>query len=95
MAIDTRSRRASVLAAGIMALVALPLPDGTVGTQDRPHVAGLYSGITIAAPAADPQGIVITTVVMTQTAIQSVAAASPTIDTVAISAPTLTDVTRP
>lgn len=30
-------------------MVILPVPDGTIGTSDRPHVAGYYSGITISA----------------------------------------------
>ena len=47
MAIDTHTKRRSVLGAFLVALTVLPVPDSTVGTQDRPHVAGLYAGITI------------------------------------------------
>ena len=49
MAINTRSRRASVL--GIVApyVLTLPLADGTVGQPDRQHVAFTYPGIQAAA----------------------------------------------
>lgn len=56
MAVDTRSKRASVLGIGLAAALTLPLPDGTVGQADRQHVAFCYPGITaavIAAAAAD------------------------------------------
>jgi hypothetical protein len=57
MAIDTRSRRASVLGITLAALVALPAPDGTVGQPDRQHVAACYPGIAAtAAVAADAIG---------------------------------------
>ena len=49
MAINTHTRRRSVLGAFMVALTVLPVPDSTVGTQDRPHVAGIYAGITIAS----------------------------------------------
>ena len=47
MAINTETRRRSVLGAFMVALTVLPVPDSTVGTPDRPHVAGVYAGITI------------------------------------------------
>ncbi len=47
MAIDTQTKRRSVLGAFMVALTVLPLPDGAVGTQDRPHVNGLYAGIVV------------------------------------------------
>lgn len=49
MALDTREKRASALSAlGVM--LHLPLPDGTVGVQDRPQVTWIYAGIVYAAP---------------------------------------------
>jgi len=45
VAIDTRNKRASVAAAGVLFLVAWPAPDGTIGSGDRRHVAALYSGL--------------------------------------------------
>lgn len=45
MAIDTRSRRASVLGVATPWLLVLPEPDNTVGSEDRQHVAYAYAGI--------------------------------------------------
>ena len=47
MAIDTQNKRRSVH--GYTHTPIYPVADGTVGTQDRPHVAWLYAGITISA----------------------------------------------
>ena len=52
MAIDSEAKRRSAMASGVMGLIELPLADGTVGSTDRPHVCGLYAGITISALAA-------------------------------------------
>jgi len=43
MAVDTEDRRRSV--AGIPMV-----PDGTIASPDLQHIAGVYSGITVAAP---------------------------------------------
>lgn len=51
MAIDTRSKRASVLGIGLIAALTLPLADGTVEGRDRQSVAFAYSGIAASAPA--------------------------------------------
>ena len=51
MAIDTEAKRRSAIATGVLGLLMLPLADGAVGTTDRPHVCGIYAGITIDAPA--------------------------------------------
>jgi len=48
MAIDTQNKRRSVTSMIGISTV-LPLADGTVGTQDRVHVAFYYSGIAIDA----------------------------------------------
>ena len=40
MAINTEGKRRSTIAA-------LPVPDGTIGTQDRPHVCWIYAGLVI------------------------------------------------
>lgn len=50
MAINTRDKRAS--AGSLLGLEMLPLADGTVGTADRLHVAGFYSGIAAAVGIA-------------------------------------------
>lgn len=54
MAIDSRNKRASAGACGLVFLVALPTPDGTIGAADRVHSAGFYSGIAVEAPAISP-----------------------------------------
>jgi hypothetical protein len=52
--INTANKRRSV-AHIAKVTVALPVADGTIGTQDRPHTGRLYAGITIAAPAGGGQ----------------------------------------
>jgi len=52
MAIDSENKRASAFAVDTIVLV-LPLPDGSIGDEDRAHVAGLYSGMETGA--AEPQ----------------------------------------
>ena len=52
MAIDTQTKRRSVLAAGLISLVVLPLADTTIAITDSMHVCGYYSGI---APQAGLQ----------------------------------------
>jgi hypothetical protein len=49
MAVDTRSRRASVLGLTLAFNLTLPLADSAVGTEDRAHVAYCYPGIAAAA----------------------------------------------
>ena len=49
MAVDTRSKRASVLGIAAAITLTLPLSDGTVGQPDRQHVACCYAGIEAAA----------------------------------------------
>jgi len=56
MAIDSRSKRASILGIGLAAGLALPLVDGSVDQPDRQHVTFSYAGIqagnpTIVTPA--------------------------------------------
>lgn len=53
MAIDTRSKRASVLGLVLPFRQHFPVPDGTLGQPDRAHLLGLYSGYEYAAPAND------------------------------------------
>ena len=52
MAINTRDRRASAGACGLVMLVALPTPDSTIGAADRAHSAGFYAGISVGAVAS-------------------------------------------
>lgn len=49
MAIDTETKRRSVLGMTIIPLLVAPVPDGTVANVDREHVVGIYAGI---APAS-------------------------------------------
>ena len=51
MAINSHTRRRSAAATGVPFLRRYPVADGTVGTSDRPHVAGIYAGITISVLA--------------------------------------------
>jgi len=46
VAIDTQNKRRSTIAV-------LPVPDGSVDTQDKPQVCWIYSGLTIRAPALE------------------------------------------
>lgn len=46
MAIDTEDKRRSVH--GYTMTPIYPVADGSVDTQDRPHIAWIYSGLTIA-----------------------------------------------
>lgn len=50
MAIDTRDKRASSLAGGLMALLVLPEP-GAIEAADRPHLAALYRGFASPSPS--------------------------------------------
>ena len=53
MAIDTRSRRASVLGVAVAVALTLPLADGSVSTENRAHVAFCYAGLAGPAASAD------------------------------------------
>ena len=48
MAIDSEDKRRSVH--GYTMTPIYPVADGTVDTQDRPHVGWIYRGLTIVAP---------------------------------------------
>lgn len=45
MAVDTRNKRSSAIGVSLPWRGMLPDPDGSVDTEDRPHVVWLYSGI--------------------------------------------------
>lgn len=52
MAIDTRDKRASAIAATLAPLTVAFQPDGTIGALDRQHVGGfIYRGVATGAPA--------------------------------------------
>lgn len=60
MAINTQSRRRSVLGYGGPSAIVRPVPDGAITMADRAQVAGLYPGLTytaavvfVAAPPED------------------------------------------
>lgn len=59
MAIDTRSKRASILGIGLVAALTLPFVDGTVGQPDRQHVAYTYPGISTEETGQEPSPIVV------------------------------------
>lgn len=61
MAVDTRSKRASVLGVGLAAVLTLPLSDGTVGQPDRQHVAFCYAGISAQEELAATPDVIVTT----------------------------------
>lgn len=46
MAVDTETKRRSVLGMTIMSLVVAPLADGSISTTDSMHITGFYSGIS-------------------------------------------------
>lgn len=50
MAIDTRDKRASVLGHSLPALRPFPLPDASIASNDRLHLAWMYSGIAAFTP---------------------------------------------
>lgn len=52
MAIDTATKRASTVACGLGFLLVLPVPDGAIGTTDRPHACDLYA-MAADAPVAE------------------------------------------
>jgi hypothetical protein len=76
MAVDTRSKRASVLGIGLAAALTLPLSDGTVGQADRAHVALCYAGITAQQIGAVEANII---VVVGELAREVVVAALPSV----------------
>lgn len=51
MPIDTQTKRRSV--SGYSGIIIAPLADGTIGSLDREHIAGLYAGIAASAPTVD------------------------------------------
>lgn len=50
MALNSRERRASAYAAGILAHVNPPLPNSAISAADRLQLLGSYSGLTIVIP---------------------------------------------
>lgn len=52
MAIDTENKRRSALGLASDMFTIYPVPDGSVDTEDRPHAAGFYSGITYSSEVA-------------------------------------------
>lgn len=53
MAIDTRSKRASVIGLALAPLLTLPLADGTIGQGDRQGVTYSYSGLLVSQGLVD------------------------------------------
>jgi len=50
LAIDTETKRRSVLGMTIMALAIAPVADGTIASVDSEHVIGIYAGISPGSP---------------------------------------------
>lgn len=50
MAVDTRSKRASVLGVAAAIVLTLPAPDGAVGQPDQQQAALCYAGIEAGPP---------------------------------------------
>lgn len=60
MAVDTATKRASVLGFTLAARLVLPIPDGTIGQADRQHVAYSYAGLTAqAALLGEPDEVIL------------------------------------
>ena len=89
MAIDTEAKRRSVLGSFMVALTVLPVPDSTVGTQDRPHVDGIYAGVTIDTAAFF---VSVEDVAMIHPSLDSVTLVEPTLATATLVAPALADI---
>lgn len=53
MAVDTQTKRRSVLGMTLSFLVIAPLPDGTIANVDRMHATALYGGIVPVEPPTD------------------------------------------
>ena len=54
MAVDTAAKRASAINIRLPWRTA-PFPDGTVGSDDRQHLAWMYGGILAFEPAPEPE----------------------------------------
>lgn len=50
MALDTATKRRSMLAMGVLALVVHPIPDASIDAIDRKHFLGLMAAIATALP---------------------------------------------
>ena len=57
MAIDTETKRRSMLGMGLMFLVIAPVPDGTLSSVDRLHIMGWPGTIAPAAPGVSTTAI--------------------------------------
>lgn len=53
MAIDTETKRRSVLGYTLGVALVLPVADSSITVGDRAHVAGLYAGLSVAAAVPD------------------------------------------
>lgn len=57
MAVDTETKRRSVLGMTVMSLIVAPLADGTIANVDREHITSIYAGIApgeVVVVAASP-----------------------------------------
>ena len=57
MALDTATKRRSMLGMGIMALVIAPVADGTLSSVDRLHIMGMPGAVSPASPGVDTSNI--------------------------------------
>jgi hypothetical protein len=58
MAIDTRSKRFSLMGLASPFVRPLPAPDGTVSAGDRAHFALMYSGLDLGAPLGQVNSLI-------------------------------------
>jgi len=81
MAIDTQNKRRSTVAV-------LPVADGAIGTQDRPHVCWIYAGLVIGA-LADLVEFPLTVIVNQSPTVAALCNPSPSYDVTAQPSPSM------
>ena len=57
MAVDSETKRRSVLGMGIPALMILPVADGEIINLDRKHVTAIYAGIVTSLWTVPPASV--------------------------------------
>lgn len=58
MAIDTRSKRFSIMGLASPTVRPLPNPDGMINAGDRAHFALMYSGISLTEPVGQVNSLI-------------------------------------
>lgn len=65
MSLDTATKRRSMLAMGVLAIVVHPVPDASIDAIDRKHFLGLMAAIATAMIAASMNGKLSSTPMLT------------------------------